>query len=319
MPTINLAGTSQALDTSLPTIFSAFKLLYDDLGVMRSCADKMTLKPHEGTAKRVINYGRLSVYALSDGVEMAQAQELSDAATTYTPSEVGGHVWLAGTTMRRIQDPDLLRRVGKSLAQAYDLKEDTDGTAQLTSFVPIMGAAGDVISPGFIAGAMGRLAIGNDRTTPEPFPGPYFGVLHPLHALVLAGRLVPYGTTAAGGTAYGVNTGAHAGVTVGPGRTAMSDEIIRRGFNAVGEVAGATIKRDANIAVDSGDDASGAVFSQEGLKYVSEVEAKVEMEPGRKTMRGAMEVIVWGSYIWGLWRSSASGCEILADASLPTS
>ena len=99
----------------------------------------------------------------------------------------------------------------------------------------------------------------------------------------------------------------------------MSDEIIRRGINAVAEVAGCTIKRDANIAVNSDDDASGAVFSQEGLKFVSEIEPKVEMEPGRKTMRGAVEVSVWGSYIWGLYRSSNSGCEVLADASLPTS
>ena len=319
MPTINLAGTNQALDTSLPTVYSAFKLLYDDLGVMRSCADRMDLKPHEGVSKRLINYGRQSVYALSDGVDMAQAQEISDSVTVYTPSEVGGHLWIAGTTMRRIQDPNLLRTMGRNLANAYDLKEDTDGTAILTSFVPIMGVAGDVISPGFVSGAMARLAIGNDRTTPEPFPGPYFGVLHPLHALVLAGRLVPYGTTAAGGTAYGVNTGAHVGTTVGPGRTSVSDDIIRNGLNAVAEVAGAIIKRDANIAVNSDDDASGAVFSKEGLKYISEIEPKVEMEPGRKTMRGAMEVITWGSYVWGVYRSSASGCEILADASLPTS
>jgi hypothetical protein len=36
-------------------------------------------------------------------------------------------------------------------------------------------------------------------------------------------------------------------------------------------------------------------------------------------MRGAVELNCWGSYVWGLYRSSAYGCEILVDASMPTS
>ena len=38
-----------------------------------------------------------------------------------------------------------------------------------------------------------------------------------------------------------------------------------------------------------------------------------------KSLRGAVEVNFWGSYTWGLYRSSNYGIEVLADATLPTS
>ena len=320
MPNITLAGTSQALDTSLPTIYSEFKLLRDETGIMRKVSTPMRLMPHEGATKNVNNYGRVIAAGVADGVDIANAQALADSTTSYTPGEVAAQVILAGSTMRRIQDPSLLERTGRILNNAYDLKEDSDGTAQLTSFVPIVGAAGTVISPGHIAAAMGRLRIGNDRTNPEPAPPPHFAVLHPLHGVVLAGRLVPYTDVPTGTNVYGVNTGAHLGVTVGPGRAAgLSDEIIRRGPEAAGMVAGATVYYDANIAVDSDDDASGAVFSREGVNYISELEPRMDPDTSDKSMRGAVELNIWGSYIWGLYRSSNYGVEGLFDASLPTS
>ena len=112
-PGTNLAGSSQALDTSLPTIYSEFKLLRDETGVCRDVATKMTLEPHTGTAKNIINYGRVTALSVSDGVDIAQAQTLADANTVTTPGEVAVQVILAGSTMRRVQDPDLLKRTDR--------------------------------------------------------------------------------------------------------------------------------------------------------------------------------------------------------------
>ena len=56
MPNITLAGTAQALDTSLPTIFSELKLLRDETGVMRKVSTRYELKPHEGASKNLHNY-----------------------------------------------------------------------------------------------------------------------------------------------------------------------------------------------------------------------------------------------------------------------
>ncbi len=103
----NLAGTGEALDGSLNTIFSAFLMLRDETGTFRSTATRMDLKPHEGRSKNVNNYNRVVAVDLSDGVDMQQAQQLADTTTTYTPGEVGVQVLLPGSTMRRVADQKL--------------------------------------------------------------------------------------------------------------------------------------------------------------------------------------------------------------------
>jgi len=315
---INLAGSGEALDSSLPTIYSEFKLLRDESGVMRSCATNMPLRPHEGASKNVNNYGRVVAYDVADGVDITQAQSLADTTTTYTPGEVAVQVILAGSTMRRVADPQLQKRTGQMLNNAYDLKEDSDGTAQLSSFTPIMGAANDIIGPGHVTGAAARLGIGNDRANPEPAPKPWFTVLHPLQAHELLARItftdVPTGTTTHIPTTGNTND------TVVPGGTnPMSEAFMREGIGSLGTYAGTTVKTDANISVDSDDDASGATFSKEGLVYVSEVTPQFAPDASDKSMRGAVELNLWGSYVWGLYRSANYGVELLFDASLPTS
>src|SRR3989304_3589070 len=143
----NLAGAGQALDSSLNTIYSEFKVLRDETGVFRSTATTMTLQPHEGRSKNVNNYNRVVAFDLADGVDMQQAQQLADTTTSYSPGEVGVQVLLPGSTMRRVADPDLLARTGRMLANAYDLKEDQDGGLQMVNFTPAMGVAGGIPRP----------------------------------------------------------------------------------------------------------------------------------------------------------------------------
>src|SRR3990167_7226938 len=133
----NLAGTGEALDTSLNTIYSEFLLVRDETGVFRSVSTMFKLMPHDGVSKNVNNYNRVVAYDLADGVDMQQAQQLADTTTTYTPGEVGVQVLLPGSTMRRVADTDLLRRTGSMLNAAYDLKEDQDGGLQMVNWTPI--------------------------------------------------------------------------------------------------------------------------------------------------------------------------------------
>src|SRR3990170_8598569 len=141
----NLAGTGQALDSSLNTIYSEFRVLRDETGTFRSTATTLTLQPHEGRSKNVNNYNRVVAYDVADGVDIQQAQQLADTTTTYTPGEVAVQVLLPGSTMRRVADTDLLKRTGRMLAAAYDLEEDQDGGLQMVNFTPIMGATSSVL------------------------------------------------------------------------------------------------------------------------------------------------------------------------------
>lgn len=287
-----LAGTNQALDSSLNTVYSAFNILRDETGVFRSCATDMKLQPHEGASKNVNNYNRVVAYSVGDGVDIAQAQQLADTTTTFTPGEVAVQVVLAGSTMRRVADPQLMQRTGRILNAAYDLKEDQDGAAQMPSFTPIMGVANNVLGVGEYFGAVTRLMIGNNRSNPEPPPGPWFTVDHPVKLQVLAGRLMAISSTPGGAAAYTPATVAN-NLTVGQAATGnMQQDMFKQGINALGMFYGTTVKHSANIAVDSSDDCSGGCFSREGLIYVSEVEPRLDPDTSDKSMRGAVELNV---------------------------
>ena len=317
VPGITLLGTAQALDL-IPTIYGEFLTLRDASGVMRSCATDMPLMPHTGPTKNILNYGRVVAFNVADGVDGSQAQTLADANTTATPGEVLVQVLLAGSTMRRAPDTALLTRTGRIMHAAYDLKEDSDGTAQLPSFTPILGSESTVIGIGYLYAGAARLGIGNDRSNPEPAPEPWFCVLHPLQVGIIAARLtplnaVPAGTTAAAAAAAGdfVSTGYAGG--------GLQEQILRRGINAIGRLQNALVKWDANIAVASDDGASGAMFSKDGLIYVTEVEPRMDPDDSDKSLRGAIENNLWGSYAWTLYRPANYGVELLFDAALPTS
>ena len=317
MPGDNLLGDAEALDGSLNTIFSEFKLLRDETGVFRSTATKMQLKPHEGRSKNVNNYNRVVALDLADGQDLQQMQQLADTTTSFSPGEVGVQVLLPGSTMRRIADPDLLRRTGRMLANAYDLKEDQDGGLQMVNFTPIMGLAGDILGPQEYLGALQRLSIGNNRANPEPPPGQVFLVDHPLKLGVLATRLVPFADQPIGTTAMSPGT-ADTGRAVGPGAGgSLSDDIIKRGIGALGQFWGATVKKSANLLPDGSDDVSGGAYVSEGLIYVSELEPRSDPDTSNKSLRGAVELNYWGSYVWGVYRAGAYGVEVLGDASMP--
>lgn len=314
----NLAGSGEALDGSLNTIFSEFKLLRDETGVFRSCATMMRLRPHEGRSKNVNNYNRAIAYDVDDGADISQVQALADTTTSYTPGEVAVQTVLPGSTMRRVADPDLLRRTGRWLANAYDLKEDQDGGLQMVNFTPIMGAAADIVGPGHYLGAVQRLSVGNNNSNPEPPPLPHFIVDHPTKLGTLAARIVPLGDTGDGAVVYTPLT-VGTGDTVSPGGGGrMADDILKRGIGALGTFWGTTVKKSANLIPDSDDDVSGGAFSREGLVFLEEVSPRSDPDTSDKSLRGAVELNYWGSFVWGTYRPSSYGVEILGDASLPS-
>ena len=211
-----------------------------------------------------------------------------------------------------------MQRVGRILNAAYDLKEDQDGAVQMVTFTPTMGVAGAVIGPGEFFGAVTRLMVGNNLANPEPPPMPYYTVHHPVVLAVLAGNLVPFTDVPTGTNRYTSVTVTTARTVMGGANTGgMSEEIIKRHIGALGELFSTTCKRSANIIPDASDDAHGGAFCKEGLIYVSELEPRNDNDTSDKSMRGAVEVNVWGSYVWGVYRAAAYGVEIIGDCLLP--
>ncbi len=315
-----MAGTGQALDVSLPTIIGSFALLRDATGVFRSCAEMNTLQKHTGTSWIRNNYGRVLAFNLDEAADMTQGQTLADQNTVITPSEVGAQVVLPGSTLRRIQDAQLETRVATMLNNAYSLKEDQDGAAQMSSWTSTaLGTTSTVIGIGHIFAGAARLGVGSSVTNPEPAPLPWYYVGHDFQLQHLAGRLmvltdVPVGTNTYIGTNYGA--------TFGPGHDAdpgsMEDEVRREGIGKITKMANVTIKRDANIPVTATPSATGGIFSKEGFIYVSEVEPKIVRDMSDVSMRDAVELDVWGSYKFGLYRPANYGISMTFDATTPT-
>ena len=310
----NLAGTGEDLDL-LNTMYTEFRMLRDQPAVCRKLATSMTLPEGSGSTKNILNYERFVAEELQYGGDITRSQSLADANTSYQPNEVGLKCLIPKLTLRRAPDRGLMGKIAKMMENAYRLKEDADGCAQFSSWTPIVGSAGTIASPGLIGAAAARLDIGNNRSNPEPFgQGRKVGVLHPLSMYHVAMRMVPLTDVPVGTTAY---SGVAAGATVGPGRGGMADDILKNGPSVVRNVQGVDIYRDANIAVDSNDDCSGAVFDPEGYVFVSELEADLTQKTEDPSVR-SYEIVGNGSYTFGLWRPGASGVEVFVDASLPT-
>lgn len=316
---LNLAAASgQNLTHSLNTVIGEFRLLRDYLGVVRNHCTVMPLDPHTGLSKIIEHYGRVTAKGLVDGEDMSQAQALADFQDTYTPAEVGVQVLLANTTVRRVADPDLYSRVGRIMANAFELKVDQDGTAQFASFTISLGANGTILAPGHIISAATQLAVGGSLSTPEPAPGPYIGVFHPCAMAAVAARMVPLTDVPTGTNAYA--PGQNYGVTVGPGRggSELAEEIeVEGGPAAIGSLFGVDIYRDANTTIVSSTNAQNCVYSEEGLLYVPEFEPY--LDPDRDPSGRFVEINIIGSYTFGVYRAGAYGVLITSDATLPTS
>src|SRR3990172_3428407 len=93
-----LLGSSQALDQSVNTIIKEFRLLQDEKEVMRRITREVPLKEGTGPTVYIDNYARVTALGVADGADVANAQQLADAQTTGTPSEVAVQVVLAGST-----------------------------------------------------------------------------------------------------------------------------------------------------------------------------------------------------------------------------
>ena len=124
----------------------------------------------------------------------------------------------------------------------------------------------------------------------------------------------------AGFDVFGVDNGAHAGVTATNGgiSSQFTTDLVRRGYAAIGMIGGGIVKTDANIAVDSSNDGTGAIFAKAGLIHVEELAPNLKWDTSDVSMRGAAEGNLFGSFVWGNYRAARWGNPLTLDASLPT-
>lgn len=325
-----VTGKTQVADSLPDTFIAEVRLKTQEGPVMRNTVNNVTLPMGEGGQWEMTELSRATVVALTDGVDLAAAEQITDSTLQITPTEYGAQVIVTDMARDQItKRTDLVRQVGRILGDAMIRKEDVDLLTQLDSFSTALGAAGVSLTIGHILAASAAIRAGGQAAaaitagTQEPAPDPLYAVFsdNQLHTVVkefVWGQT--FGITAATDGAFvqmPINTyedGTTASVA-GVNAQVSDNQALRNAV--VGRIGKATVLSDNNLGKDASDDAKGGVYSKEAIVQVH-FRGGPKMEPDRDPSLRATEyniVMVKGV---GEWKD-AWGREMLFDAASPTS
>jgi len=301
--------TKTSLADSVPTEFIAeVKLKEQEGDVMRNLVQNVTLPEGEGGVYEETELTRAIAYALTEGVDMAQAQEVTDSSMEITPGEVGAQVARSDlATMQITRRANLPKLLGQILGNAIITKQDVDLLSLLDGFTVALGAAGTSLTSGYIMAAGAAIRAGGQAAaaivagTPEPAPKPICGVFND-NQMHTVNKELSLGLPQA-----------LSGVQI-PG-TEYSVEVLKEA--AVRRIGGVDVYIDNNMGKDANDDAKGGVFSKQALRYVR-FGGGPKMEPDRDPSGRMTEMNIVVIYGTGEWKA-AWGREMLFDAASPTS
>jgi hypothetical protein len=275
---------------------------------MRNLIQNVTLPKGEGGMYEESELTRAIAYALTEGVDMAQAQEITDSSMEVTPGEVGAQVvrtdLMSGQITKRANAPRLL---GQILGNAVITKEDVDCLSLGDGFTVALGSAGSSLTSGYIMAAGSAIRAGGQAAaaivagTPEPAPDPIFGVfndnmLHTVNKELSLGLATAVSGVQIPGTDYSV-------------------EVLKNA--AVRRIGGVNVFVDNNLGKDASDDAKGCVAAKQALRFVS-YDGGPKMEPERDASGRWTEMNIVKVYGTGEWKD-AWGREMLFDAASATS
>ena len=304
--------TKTALGDSVPTEFIAEVQLKNQQGaVMRNLVQAVTLPEGEGGIYEETELARAVAYALTEGIDMSQAQQITDSSMEITPGEIGAQIIRTDMVERQItKRANLPRLLGQILGNAIITKEDVDLLSLLDGFTVALGAAGTSLTPGYIMAAAAAIRAGGQAAaaivagTPEPAPDPIQAVFNDNQFHTVNKHLA--------GVLQTVTT---SGVIAASPRTDFGVEVLKNAFTQ--KIGGAMVYIDNNLGKDADDDAKGGVFSKQALRFVR-FGSGPKMEPERDASGRWTEMNIVTVYGTGEFKD-AWGREMLFDGSSATS
>ena len=296
-------STTSTLSNSLPVFKASARLKLKQTGVTRKRVDTVRLAAGAGLTYNEPQIANFSVLALSQGVDMSQAQTVSDTNVAITVAEAGGQVVITDLAVRALKDP-IMRRIGEGLANAYSNYVDNDLTSLFSGFDAGFGSAGSSFTSGWIYAAQSRL-----QNASRPVSGEITVILHPYHYRDIAADLA---STFSG--AWVTSTGTPAVErTTGSSITGLTEEVWKNYW--VTRLGGADVLIDPTISIDASDDSYSAIFARDALIFVEYEEP--EMEEERDASLRSTELNYVGTQGRGE-REGTWGFYFLADSTAPT-
>jgi len=247
-------------------------------GNLTSLVQRDTLMSGMGTSLNSPKFGTLQAYSLTQGIDMVQQQALTATNVSVTPAEVGVQVILTRKSVNQWSE-DVAVRAGVIMKNAMDRKKDIDIGGLFGTLTRTVGAAGQFLGLGHLSAGVGRLAGGANTTGTaisagqgvNVAEGPYNGVFRP-ESLIYFIRTIIGAPAAPNPTVATTSIGLPGG--------GSADALARSGQSRnMGEWAGVTVYRNANLAKDSLDDVNGAIFMKGAMLYVPmEYDGLADME-----------------------------------------
>ena len=300
--------TKTSVGDSTPTEFiAAVHLKTQEGAVMRNLIQNVVLPTGEGGMYEESELTRAVAYALTEGVDMAQMQEITDSSMEITPGEIGAQVGPSDLAKKQItKRANLPQLLGQILGNSIITKEDVDLLALGDGHSVALGGAGYSLTSGYIMAAGSAIRAGGQAAaaivagTPEPAPDPIYGVFNDNQMHTVNKEL-----------SIGIATGS--GVQI-PG-TDYSVEVLKNA--AVRRIGGVNVFIDNNMGKDSSDDAKGHVASRQANRFVR-FDGGPNIEPERDASGRMTEMNIVEVYGTGQWKD-AWGREMVFDASSATS
>lgn len=295
-----VTGTSQ-IDAAVEKYVAESRYtLQEKPGVVKGSIQHERLPEGQGPTVYIPKYGQVSTYALTEGVDMTQAQQITDTVMSITPAEYGAQVVLTDMMLMTVKD-EFFRVAGRILGESFDRQQDQTLCDDLDNFSVALGSASTALALGHVMAAEAGIMYGSPASGAgrggEPGQGAISGIFTPaqIHALRKSATMV-------------ISTGE---MLYKDGPTGSS----KGGFSFPG--VNVNIKSDINIIKDSSDDAKGGVLAERSMIFV-----ELGKGPGAEKERDA-SLRGWEVNFVGRWAraeyADAWGREMLFDSVSPTS
>lgn len=286
--------TTGSLADSLDDVRSSARIVREDEGVMSQLVDRKKLGEGIGLSWQEITYAQLVAQAVTENTDLDNPQQVSDTLLTITPTVVGIETFLTDRVQARINRTGFAE-IGQLGQNAITRKLDEDGlTIFATGATTASPGAGTTLTSGHIAAAKANIS----SNTTEPGMGPYRSVLHGFQIKDLFDELV---------------------AGVGTYLAAETATVFQNGFTL--PIASVEVYEDGNVPIDGSTDATGGVFSKEGIVLVQGRAPRVVTVRNEKRGGGGNHVYHYDEYAYGERPSAAYGWvqKIVSDATAPTS
>jgi hypothetical protein len=294
--------TTTQIDDAVEKFLAASRYTMQERpGVVKTQVRNETLPTGQGPSVNIPKYGQVSTFALTEGVDMAQAQQITDTVMTITPAEYGAQVVLTDMMLMESKD-EFFAVAGRILGESFDRQQDQTLCDDFDAFSLVIGGAGTALHQGHIMAGQASIKYNGPANSTagrggEPGPDPIYAIQTPaaLHSI----RKGMFGAVQSIGAVL---------------ETAPKDvATLTTSFN----VGGVGVHSDINISKDASDDSKGVIASQDANILVS-LGGGPSAERERDASLRAWEVNFVGRWARGEYDDNW-GREWLGDSALPLS